>query len=71
MLTDNDKTNRGVPAVCTLLGKYILIAFLICAIFCIFKNFFIQFGLALCGIGILCALSTISLIVVFPFLAKR
>lgn len=71
MLTDNEKINRGLPAACTLLGKYTVAVLLSCAMFCIFKNFFIQFGMTVGVVGIMCALLTVSLIVTLPFLVKR
>lgn len=70
MLTENEKNTFCVPAVCTLLGKYAVVALLACAMFCIFKNFFIRFGTTVGIFGILCAMLAVSLIVVLPFIKK-
>lgn len=71
MLIDNEKITRGVPAICSFLGKYALVAFLVWAMFCLFKFFFLRFGMFIGATGILCAIITVSLIIALPFLAKR
>ena len=71
MIGNNDKITRGIPALCNLLGKYASAALLFWAVFCIFKFFFVQFGIVIGAAGLLCAILTVSLIIILPFLAKR
>lgn len=71
MISNNDKITRGIPALCNILGKYTSIALLFWVVFCILKFFFVQFGIVVGAAGILCAILTISLLIVLPFLTKR
>lgn len=71
MLSNNDKITRTAPAICSFLGRYALVAFLLWAMFSLFKFFFLQFGMFVGLAGILCAILTVSLIIALPFLAKQ
>lgn len=71
MISNNDKITRGIPALCNILGKYASVALLLWAVFCILKFFFVQFGIIVGAAGILCAILTVSLLIVLPFLTKR
>ncbi len=71
MISNNDKITRGIPALCNILGKYASVALLFWTLFCIFKFFFVQFGIVIGVAGLLCAILAVSLIILLPFLAKR